>query len=104
MRGIIWYIPPYVCLIIVSTLSRSGHGSHHDGRVKRSVTAGSAEHAAVAAAQKKGGLDNILAAIDGPKTISTVRSVDGVPLYRRLCEVGVLFQPPQPRGRLLSGI
>lgn len=43
-------------------------------RVKRAVTAGSAEHAAVAAKQKKGGLDNILAAIDGPKTISTVSS------------------------------
>lgn len=41
-------------------------------RVKRAVTAGSAEHAAVAAKQKKGGLDNVLAAIDGPKTISTV--------------------------------
>ncbi|CAN0162928.1 unnamed protein product, partial [Laminaria digitata] len=40
--------------------------------VKRAVTAGSAEHAAVAAKQKKGGLDNVLAAIDGPKTISTV--------------------------------
>ncbi|CAM9489055.1 unnamed protein product, partial [Hapterophycus canaliculatus] len=40
--------------------------------VKRTVTAGSAEHAAVAASQKKGGLDNVLAAIDGPKSISTV--------------------------------
>ncbi|CAM9801628.1 unnamed protein product [Pylaiella littoralis] len=40
--------------------------------VKRTVTAGSAEHAAAAAAQKKGGLDNVLAAIDGPKSISTV--------------------------------
>lgn len=41
-------------------------------RVKRSVTAGSVEHAAAAAAKKKGGLDNVLAAIDGPKSISTV--------------------------------
>lgn len=45
--------------------------ARHD-RVKRTVTAGSAEHAAAAAAQKKGGLDNVLAAIDGPKSISTV--------------------------------
>lgn len=36
------------------------------------MTAGSAEHAAAAAAKKKGGLDNMLAAIDGPKSISTV--------------------------------
>ena len=43
-------------------------------RVKRAVTAGSAEHAAVAA-KKKGGLDNMLAAIDGPKTISTVSNL-----------------------------
>lgn len=44
-----------------------------DGRVKRTVTAGSAQHAAAAAAKKKAGIDNMLAAIDGPKTISTVR-------------------------------
>ena len=44
-------------------------------RVKRAVTAGSAEHAAVAAKKKKGGLDNMLAAIDGPKTISTVSNL-----------------------------
>ncbi|CAM9482836.1 unnamed protein product [Ectocarpus sp. 6 AP-2014] len=39
--------------------------------VKRKVTAGSAEHVAAAGA-KKGGLDNVLAALDGPKSISTV--------------------------------
>ncbi|CAM9937103.1 unnamed protein product [Ectocarpus sp. 13 AM-2016] len=38
--------------------------------VKRKV-AGSAEHVAAAGA-KKGGLDNVLAALDGPKSISTV--------------------------------
>lgn len=48
------------------------------GRVKRTVTAGSAEHAAAAAAKKKGGLDNVLAAIDGPKSISTVSLCNAV--------------------------
>ncbi|CAM9420452.1 unnamed protein product [Sphacelaria rigidula] len=40
--------------------------------VKRKVTAGSAEHSAVAAVQKKRGIDSVLAALDGPKSISTV--------------------------------
>ncbi|CAM9681853.1 unnamed protein product [Ectocarpus sp. 12 AP-2014] len=40
--------------------------------VKRKVTAGSAEHVAAAGAKKHGGLDNVLAALDGPKSISTV--------------------------------
>lgn len=45
------------------------------GSVKRTVTAGSAKKAATAAAkQKRAGIDNVLAVIDGPKAISTVRS------------------------------
>lgn len=53
----------------------------HECSVKRTVTVGSAKQASTAAAkQKKAGIDNVLAAIDGPKTISTVRS-NSVHLY-----------------------
>lgn len=60
------------------------------------MTAGSAEHAAVAASQKKGGLDNVLAAIDGPKSISTVSflrfgAVDRAQIPREIRHVNLCF-------------